>query len=71
MKENALRLILSGLFALSVGAAGATFAEVASATPAPLAGCPTCNQVDLTCLGSTCTCVYNGPGQPYVCRVVK
>jgi hypothetical protein len=67
MKKHVLRLVLVGLFALSVGVAGAVFAEVASA--GPLLPCPHCNTLDLSCVGSPCTCNWDGYG--YICQLVK
>ncbi|HVA64847.1 MAG TPA: hypothetical protein VNF74_14065 [Terriglobales bacterium] len=58
MKEITLRLILAGLFAVSIGAAGATLVEVASAAPAT-PSCPkTCNEPEGNCPGTTCTCQF-------------
>jgi hypothetical protein len=59
MKRNVSRLLLLGLFVLSVAAAGAVFAD--AAIPTPLAACPQCNTLDLTCVGSPCDCKYDGP----------
>lgn len=66
MKKDFLRLVLASLFALSVGTAGAVFAEVAWAEPAPLATCPACG-VGLTCAGSRCNCTFNANTGGYYC----
>jgi len=65
MKENFLRVVLAGLFALSVGTAGAVFAQGPLTVPVK---CPSCSQ-DLACPGSPCNCKYNTLGNPpgYVC----
>lgn len=57
MKKDFRRAVLIGLFTLSVGVAGAVFAEVASATP--LLGCNSFN---------TCNVSVGCPGQPCECR---
>jgi len=67
MKKGLLQLVLAGLFALSVGVAGAVIAETASAAPRPLAPCPDCNMSQLNCPGSTCTCAYNTTQNKYLC----
>lgn len=64
MRKSVLRLVLVGLFALSAVVGGAVFAEVASA--GPLIPCPSCNTLDLTCVGSPCTCTWGG--QSYYCQ---
>ena len=66
MKLNVLRLVLSGLFGLSIVTAGATFLEVATVQAAP---CPQCG-TGLDCAGSTCTCQFVGT-DGYKCVVQK
>jgi hypothetical protein len=66
MKKNFQRLALAGLFALSVGAAGATFTALAFAPPAyAFAKCPTCDGSN-GCVGSTCDCIFLG-GHSFSC----
>lgn len=67
MKKSFLQLVFAGLFALSVGTAGAVLAETTLVVPRPLAPCPTCRTIDLSCPGSTCGCNYNTGSMSYVC----
>jgi hypothetical protein len=53
MEKHVRRLVLIGLFAVSVGVAGAVFAKVVRA--GPLLPCPHCD-AELGCTGSTCVC---------------
>jgi hypothetical protein len=68
MKKLALRYVGTGLFALSLVVSGLTFATVVSAQEEEEEGaaCPKCNEVDLTCLGSTCTCQWGFAGHKCV-----
>lgn len=66
MRKDFLRVVLAGLFTLSVGAAGAVFAAVRSVQP--LATCPSCS-IDLGCPGSTCNCKYDKQTAKYYCGV--
>lgn len=67
MKKSFLRLVLVGLFALSLGTAGTIFAEVASAGPQT----PNCGTVNCDgnkgCIGSTCDCIFDG-GTSFHCQ---
>lgn len=67
MNKLNLRLIFAGLFTLSLAVAGVAFAAAAVPAPSPLLSCPHCD-ADGGCAGSTCTCVYNGPTNSYVCK---
>jgi hypothetical protein len=53
------RIVLVGLFLLSIGAAVGGLMEVVSASPPP---CPACNMTELNCPGSPCKCEWVGPG---------
>jgi hypothetical protein len=62
MKKRFLRLILAGLFVLSVGVAGAGLAELASAAPGRVVACPPCQVGPGTCNGSSCDCLWSYSG---------
>lgn len=71
MKNVIVKFAAKGAVVLSLGTVGVAFAQLAF-PDIPLAACPPCHTVDLTCPGSPCTCQYNGLGTPqYVCNNVK
>jgi hypothetical protein len=69
MRKVVSRAGFTALFALSVGALVTTFGTIASAAPLGPLACPSCQQVTLTCPGSTCNCEWNDFGQDYECRI--
>jgi hypothetical protein len=68
MRKDFLKLVLVGLFAVSIGTVGVVFAGVAWGGPA-LPKCPACNKLDLTCVGSTCSCQWDG--YDYYCTLLQ
>lgn len=59
MKKSFRRMVVVGLFALSVGAAGAVLTALAVAEPAYAGGsCPYACTNSLSCPGSNCQCIY-------------
>lgn len=70
MKKYSQRLVLLGLFALSIGAAGAVLAQAALAGPVgppPLCSSVSCD-ANNGCLGTgdACNCQFNG-GDSFSC----
>lgn len=59
MKKHFMRIVLVGLFAISIGAAGAVFTALTLAEPAYGISCPSCDGSN-GCVGSTCNCNYDG-----------
>jgi hypothetical protein len=64
MKKHFLRVVLAGVFTLSIGVAGALF-TVASVGARPLLSCGGCSG-DRACMGTPCTCQFDG-GSSFHC----
>lgn len=71
MVKNALTLIMSLVFLLSMAAASATFVQVASATTVAAGGCgDACNYADSgACAGQMCSsCKWYDPDLQHECQ---
>lgn len=71
MKKSFLQFVFVGVYAISIGTAGAVLAVTNFAVARPLGTCPACRTIDLSCPGSTCGCNYNTGSQSYVCSMVQ
>lgn len=68
MRQRFLKAVLTSVFVLSIGTAGAVATEPALVVARPLAPCPPCNLVQLNCPESPCTCSYNTTVGQYQCH---
>lgn len=66
IKKIALRTLGMAFFVLSVTVSGLTFATVASAQEDEKLPCPACDEIDLSCVGSPCTCQWGYAGHKCV-----
>lgn len=68
MKRWFQRIVLSVLFGVSLGTAGAILVTEARAGTSGV--CPKCATLTMQCPGSTCECQWNDLTQSYLCLVL-